>query len=599
MANTVILGSVLTNVSGDFSFNGGTTSANILSLGDSATTYPYARGDGSTATGYDTMYVGGNFTVSGTGKLLTDSAGGTAGNHTNIITINGNMVVNTGATIDPFGDSGAKFILTGTNVALTLSGTVNEQTSISWTIASNAIVNHTGVGLFAGNGKALAVAYPRHIVIDGSLIACNTVTGTNNLAATTGDVVVSAGGKLYHNHNGTTWPANTTWQNGSLFEITGMTTANAVNSNTFNFYDLTWNSTNHGANLGMGGSILTVRGTYWMKENSSNGVPFEVRSANGSVITNNFNNFTVDNGIYVVVNSGAGDVTINVSNNCTIGSAGRIKMSGASTAIGKLNLLGNFTNNGTLQVQLLSATTGTKITKTGTLTYGGTLQVNTNSFAPTGGASIDFFDASSFAGAFSTINTDTLASGQNWYTGNLTTDGTLLVNRAPTVANPSVSHAAGTTVKVAKSAVTATDADGHTVTIENVSATTTNGVTITSDSTWYYLPTNNVDDAFTYTARDNFGGTNTTGIVSIVVSTATGSSAGNVTLTSSNATAVINGIPGYNYIVTRGTNITFTGTVSNFPTATAGANGQITVIDDFADLGSVPGAAYYRLQYVP
>ena len=36
-----------------------------------------------------------------------------------------------------------------------------------------------------------------------------------------------------------------------------------------------------------------------------------------------------------------------------------------------------------------------------------------------------------------------------------------------------------------------------------------------------------------------------------------------------------------------------------FPTVTAPAGGEVSVLDDFSDLGSVPAAAFYRLQYIP
>ena len=57
------------------------------------------------------------------------------------------------------------------------------------------------------------------------------------------------------------------------------------------------------------------------------------------------------------------------------------------------------------------------------------------------------------------------------------------------------------------------------------------------------------------------------------------------------ATAILSGIPGYNYSVQRATNVLFTLGVSNFPTVTAPANGQITNIDDFADLFGTPNTA--------
>jgi hypothetical protein len=51
--------------------------------------------------------------------------------------------------------------------------------------------------------------------------------------------------------------------------------------------------------------------------------------------------------------------------------------------------------------------------------------------------------------------------------------------------------------------------------------------------------------------------------------------------------------------VQRGTNVNFTGVVSNFPPVNAPTNGLFSVTDDFADIGGAPSSAYYRLQYNP
>jgi hypothetical protein len=74
---------------------------------------------------------------------------------------------------------------------------------------------------------------------------------------------------------------------------------------------------------------------------------------------------------------------------------------------------------------------------------------------------------------------------------------------------------------------------------------------------------------------------------------------GSVNLAGGSATVVMSGIEGYNYAMQRSTNVLFTLGVSNFPTATAPVGGGITVMDDFSDLGAVPGSAFYRLQYIP
>lgn len=78
-----------------------------------------------------------------------------------------------------------------------------------------------------------------------------------------------------------------------------------------------------------------------------------------------------------------------------------------------------------------------------------------------------------------------------------------------------------------------------------------------------------------------------------------GSGRGTVSLASGKAAVVMSGISGNQYSVQRATNVTFTLGISNFPAATAPANGSVSVMDNFSDLGVVPKAAFYRLRYIP
>ena len=106
------------------------------------------------------------------------------------------------------------------------------------------------------------------------------------------------------------------------------------------------------------------------------------------------------------------------------------------------------------------------------------------------------------------------------------------------------------------------------------------------------------------TDSDAFGGAAVTTVFLPVV-TVFGTGTGDVTVGVNTATAILSGISGYNYTVQRATNIDFTsGIVSNFAAQTAPANGQITEVDDFADLfgtpnSGTPATAYYRMRYNP
>jgi len=78
-----------------------------------------------------------------------------------------------------------------------------------------------------------------------------------------------------------------------------------------------------------------------------------------------------------------------------------------------------------------------------------------------------------------------------------------------------------------------------------------------------------------------------------------GNDPGSVSVAGGTATVILSGIEGKNYSVQRATDVLFTQGVKNFPTATAPAGGQVSVSDDFSDLGTMPNAAFYRLQYIP
>ena len=157
------------------------------------------------------------------------------------------------------------------------------------------------------------------------------------------------------------------------------------------------------------------------------------------------------------------------------------------------------------------------------------------------------------------------------------------------------------------------DLDGGSVSLANVNLVTTNGVllvplnVITNSSGFYvitntayfgYMNSRNVNDQFSYTITDSFGGTNI-GLVNIIV-------AGNAGFTNSitgyafgSASNVVTayGIPGYSYILERSTNLTVWVNVS---TNSAGTNGVINAPDYFQDLeGVAPSPGFYRFAWQP
>lgn len=177
----------------------------------------------------------------------------------------------------------------------------------------------------------------------------------------------------------------------------------------------------------------------------------------------------------------------------------------------------------------------------------------------------------------------------------------LVTNHPPVAGNVAFTFATGVhslRTSISNLLVNVTDADGDTISLVSL-GTSTNGITptITSGLLEYYN-TSGLNDQFSYTITDGFGGTNT-GYVSIVVSNSlTGPITGQFTsFTGGMANLEFFGIASYSYVAERSTNLTDWVDVS---TNTAATNGVINVIDSFGDLGGIPpSSAYYRLKYQP
>ena len=92
-----------------------------------------------------------------------------------------------------------------------------------------------------------------------------------------------------------------------------------------------------------------------------------------------------------------------------------------------------------------------------------------------------------------------------------------------------------------------------------------------------------------------FGCTNTL----VVNESYFGTASGSVSLSGGIATVLMSGLEGNKYAMQRATDVSFTQGLRTFPTVTAPAGGEVSVLDDFSDVGSVPAAAFYRLQYIP
>jgi len=164
-------------------------------------------------------------------------------------------------------------------------------------------------------------------------------------------------------------------------------------------------------------------------------------------------------------------------------------------------------------------------------------------------------------------------------------------NVAPVAATATYTRTAGFQMRIAISDLGTnwSDADGDAITLTGV-GTSTNGATVTYDSSFIYYPATSVADQFTYTISDGQGGT-ATGTVNLTVSSSVGITQP-VTVSGSTVTVSFAGIPNYAYQIQRSTNLSSWVTIL---TTNAPSNGVFKYIDTFNDLGGVPpSSAYYR-----
>ncbi|MCX6896854.1 MAG: autotransporter-associated beta strand repeat-containing protein [Verrucomicrobia bacterium] len=336
----------------------------------------------------------------------------------------------------------------------------------------------------------------------------------------------------------------------------------------------------------------------------------------GKLTLNNLNTYigttTVSNGT-LVLNATNFTTLVTVKSNATLGGNGYLRsvaVEGGATlapgaSVGRLSLT-NLTLAATATNLFEFDVTGNTndIVDVLDLTAGGSKIAVSVANGTLGSGTYRLFNYGTKIGSFD--SGVVLAGG---VAGHLTVDDStanqvnlFVTNNAPVAGAANYTRTSGESIKIALTNLLthATDLDGDAITFVGVSATT-NGAALLTDADWIYVPTNTVADAFTYTVRDNFGGTNS-GTVTVSLATAYGQETGALTVTGPTVTAQFAGVVGLSYIVQRGTNAGFGGVVRNFPATNAPAGGLFTVTDDFDDIltgTNVPTEAYYRLQYNP
>ena len=306
--------------------------------------------------------------------------------------------------------------------------------------------------------------------------------------------------------------------------------------------------------------------------------------------------------------SGTGTGTVTVSGGSLVGtgtiSGAVVVSSGGTIAPGTTTNLGTLTLNtaptfaGTnfMRVYKSGSPTADKIILTsGTLTYGGTLVVSNAGPTLTGGEVFTLYSATSYAGSFSATNLPSLTTGLNWYLGALVTNGTIKVNRRPVANTDTVTNIPTQMLQIPLTSLLAndTDADSDPLSIASITLTTTNGITLQTNST-YILYSNyvSVADQITYTITDKKGGT-ISGVVQVVPS-ALGRFMSASTLSASSYVMHLSGRPGWTYYVERSTNLPAFVTIS---TNIAPPSSFFDVTNSFTGPEGRPPASYYRLRW--
>ncbi len=321
------------------------------------------------------------------------------------LTINGDV---TG--IDGFGGPGAvtlRGVGTGTmGGKITIPGVVNKTDAGTWTIKSTG--NSWGLTTIGVGTLKLGIndALPTNLTIlmgqTGVAVAVLDLAGFNQQISVIQD-----------NTGGTTRVTNSSTVSDSTLTLTG---ASGL------FSGVIANGATRKTGLTISGGTLTLGGNNtYSGETVINGTL--TLTGNGQIPNS------------TVISVGAGstlDVTTRADSALFLASGQKLKGDGA------FNILGNLASDATIELKINKSgatLTSDSIQGVSQLTYGGTLNLLLSGDPLTAGDNIKLFTATSYLGAFTTINPATPGAGLLWDTSTLTTDGTLRVagSGAPSV----------------------------------------------------------------------------------------------------------------------------------------------------------------------
>ena len=363
-----------------------------------------------------------------------------------------------------------------------------------------------------------------------------------------------------------------------------------------NLVDLTFNVpiTNGG---------LTKAGSGTLQVLSNNNYTLGTTIDAGKLLVNNTTGSGTGTGA-VTVNSGgtlggkgiiAGVVTVNAGGTISPGaSIGTLTLNSAPFFSGT-NFMEINANGGSPLADKIVLTSGT-------ITYGGVLAVTNTGASLAGGEVFTLFQAPAYAGAFVSSNLPSLAANLNWFTGALVTNGTIRVNRKPTInASLTFSNTAPAVLQIPYSTLlaNATDADADVLTLAGLTLTTTNGIPLLTNATSVtYSNRATVNDQFSYVLSDGKGGS-VTGLVSIVNlgSSPAAQFASAPAWTGSSVYLQFSAVPGWTYFLDRSSGLP-SGWVTIW-TNIGPPGGSFDYTDDFHDLNQPPASAFYRLRWQP
>jgi fibronectin-binding autotransporter adhesin len=317
---------------------------------------------------------------------------------------------------------------TGTG-SLTKSGT--------GTLALNATSARTGTTSFSAGTLVLGA---NNALGTGTLIISNAATtlrGANGARTLANNVTLSAGTTL-DGSSDLTFSGTATNANNNTLTVTN--TGTTTFSGAFNLSNSATNRTltlNHAGALVFSGVIAN---------GSTSTAGALIKNGAGTLTLAGANtyagNTTINAGTLNLTGSLANSALTTIASGATLtgaGSLGDLMLAGtyAPGNSPALVSVGDFTigSTGLLQMEIGGLLRGTEYDAfniNGVFATGGTLEIAfINGFTPSAAATFNLFDATSLAGTFGTVTLPTLASGYNWDTTGLYTDGELRISAIP------------------------------------------------------------------------------------------------------------------------------------------------------------------------